>query len=1695
MVFALCGLFSLSFAEPSQFVSDYERQRSVRVQRPLTDTIKDTGVSPAVRLIRSDDRGAEIEIISRGFDSSAEEIEGQIYHHLSLDGASLSQEEGEPQLPLRVMMLGIPLEANVAVEVVEVETERSFNYHVYPAPRRVLSRTKSGEPFTTTEFYRNDPLYSQNTFFPPRIAKMTQIAFIRDQRVAQLEVCPLQYNPASGELLFHKRLILRVTFGNGSQGDLAGFEEPGFIPTDVGPFQSILKNTLLNYESSRYWQQRRAALPKFMPVETETPYGDSTAYRITVKEDGIYSLSYEYLQSQGVAVSAIDPKTVKMYNRGEQIPSYVYGARDNQFDSGDYIQFRGEVYHGENHYYSPYTETNVYWLVSGGDIGMRMVEQDGGLVVEDPDSLIIPLSYKATLHVERDLSYQRLSQVSDESIDRWLMDEINADTTRDYSFYLTAVDDSDSAECEIEIRLRGITFPYQDPDHHTKIWLNGNKLDEAWWDGQDEYIYHRTGLPNSWLWEGNNLLRIANIGDTEAGDVDKIYTNWFQIDYWRGYVAQDDYLEFGPPEGSELGLYQFTVSGFTSSDIELFDVAGKKIVNFQVSQDSVGYTIKFQDQVVRPTQYVALTRSKLKLPTGVYPNQASDLRSPANAADYIIVVHSDFYESVLPLAAHRQSEGLRVKVVLVQDIYDEFNDGVLSPEAIRDFLKYAYANWSTPAPVYLLLVGDTSWGYDKPITHQSYWREPCFVPTLMAWTSAWGVSAADNRLVCLVGDDRFPDMAIGRFPVGTKAEADLMVDKILQYETSPQIGPWRKRVYLLAGEGTVFERAQVELDSGYIPPCYEVPRINTRSSSIHYGTTQDLLSQWDEGVILASFTGHGGGSVWFDANFFLLEHVPLLNNGQRLPVVFSLTCFVGYFDNPWYSSLGEEIVRVEGKGAVAHFGSSGVAWANEDNLLGQNLFRAIFQDGERAIGIVTTQGKLGLRHISSELIDVFNLLGDPAMKIGLPQHELSLELAESSLPMGETISVQGTIPGNPDGTVEVVFCDNDTSGWLVDTTGISLVDKGFAPRNPVAQQEISVTNGQFSRQLTPPDTIPEYPFYQPSAGKKSVSAYFWNQETDAIGWAPLYLEVPCLSNIRYEPEKPMAWEEIYVFADVDLGTGVDPDGPDSVMCLWSLRSDMQFVNYLIMSTEDGHTYKTDGSISAQGGAYVYYRIQVKYGGEGGAPSSQSYLSGKRSFQVNRIPNLWVARKDISLSVNNDELWVNCWVHNKGVIDLDSVKVRFYDDSPDSNKPIGSDQLIPVVSAGDSAMAEVSWEGPGEPHDVYVWVDPEMELEEAPTFDNKAHRYFSNIFLVTPQHGTTVRGSNATVFHTHGNVACQIPAGAPSSSSLLFVNHQAPDSTYYAQKYDPALLNQPNLSLSALKDSSCNLYSMVFEDSTLIPSSPATIAFWYHFQDSLTRLAVQENNLKICCLSEEVGKWILLSDQEVVVDSVMVQTYVDHLGLFGLFILDDQKPPTVRINVEGQSFANGDYISANPIISATIEDENGIDIHNYPVELSLNGNPVVSSDFSSAYSPQTSNLCLLTYAPQLSVGPYTMEIKAYDCFGNSAVDSIFFNVTAGFQVPFVATHPNPFQTEMVFAYVVAADSPAEQVTIKIYTIRGRLIRTFQNHNVGPGYVEVVWDGRDSEGERVANGVYYYKLKVVRSDGKEISPILGKIAKLE
>ena len=111
-------------------------------------------------------------------------------------------------------------------------------------------------------------------------------------------------------------------------------------------------------------------------------------------------------------------------------------------------------------------------------------------------------------------------------------------------------------------------------------------------------------------------------------------------------------------------------------------------------------------------------------------------------------------------------------VIDVEYIYDEFNYGIMSPYAVKNFLKYAYNNWNT-APSFIVLFGDASWDY----------RKTGYVSLYDNYVPSFGYPASDNWFVCLDGDnDILPDMYLGRIPVATEKHAEDYLNKILVLE-------------------------------------------------------------------------------------------------------------------------------------------------------------------------------------------------------------------------------------------------------------------------------------------------------------------------------------------------------------------------------------------------------------------------------------------------------------------------------------------------------------------------------------------------------------------------------------------------------------------------------------------------------------------------------------------------------------------------------------------------------------------------------------------------------------------------------------------------------------------------------------------------------------------------------------------------
>ena len=192
----------------------------------------------------------------------------------------------------------------------------------------------------------------------------------------------------------------------------------------------------------------------------------------------------------------------------------------------------------------------------------------------------------------------------------------------------------------------------------------------------------------------------------------QVLVDWLELDYQAAYRAVDDLLEFRAPAP---GRQVFEIGGFQSAQVDVFDVTDParpvRIVGQQIVPDAGTYAVRFADEAVAGSRYVALRADRYLAPVRIERDSPSALRAPAEGADYLVITHSDFYTAAVALAEHRREQGLRTATVRVEDIFDEFADGIFNPEAIRDFLAFAFAHWPAPAPKYVVLFGDAFQDY------------------------------------------------------------------------------------------------------------------------------------------------------------------------------------------------------------------------------------------------------------------------------------------------------------------------------------------------------------------------------------------------------------------------------------------------------------------------------------------------------------------------------------------------------------------------------------------------------------------------------------------------------------------------------------------------------------------------------------------------------------------------------------------------------------------------------------------------------------------------------------------------------------------------------------------------------------------------------------------------------------------------
>lgn len=237
---------------------------------------------------------------------------------------------------------------------------------------------------------------------------------------------------------------------------------------------------------------------------------------------------------------------------------------------------------------------------------------------------------------------------------------------------------------------------------------------------------------------------------------------------------------------------------------------------------------------------------------------------------------------------------------------------------------------------------------------------------------------------------------------------------------------------------------------------------------------------------------------------------------------------------------------------------------------------------------------------------------------------------------------------------------------------------------------------------------------------------------------------------------------------------------------------------------------------------------------------------------------------------------------------------------------------------------------------------------------------------------------------------------------------------------------------------------------------------------------------------------------------------------GTSALQDNEGPLIKIGIAGQNFVDGSLVNKNAILEIEIADSiSGVNIagdighHITMVVDEQEDQKIYLTDLFNYYEGNfkagkvrydlstfqrttfdQNNVPTIEYG--LPPGNHSITVKAWDNFNNSATATAQFTIVAEgqLQLQHVLNFPNPFSGSTTFTFVV--NHPSD-VNIKIFTVNGRLIESLDHLTAEAGMNQFDWNGRDRQGDELANGVYLYKvIATARTEGKTLrDEYIGKL----
>ncbi|MCI2227562.1 type IX secretion system sortase PorU [Polaribacter sp. MSW13] len=863
-------------------------------------------------------------------------------------------------------------------------------------------------------------------------------------------------------------------------------------------------------------------------------------YKFSVDTTGVFKIDRNLLQQIGVSTNNLNPKKIHIYgNGGTLIPVlnsdsrkedlienaiYIEGEADGSFDSNDYILFYAKGPHDwkvdsnnetANHRQNIYSDKAYYFITVNNDDGKRI----------EPKTTVTG-SVLTQINVFDDFTFYEKEEVNLFGVGtQWFGEGFSVENVLNLNIpFPNAVLNED-----LNVRIRGVSNSVSPSSMDVTV------------NGQAIYTINYPAVISGSLTQAQASERSANISNNSTNiNISLTYNN-------NGNPSANAYLDFIEIVGKKqlsFSDYQFSFRSFEQANttgiveyhinngsalFQLWDVTNysspKIITNESTSSDFV-----FKDNGGVLREYVALDQSDFYIPETVdNAKVANQNLHGLSAINYLVITNSELSQEAQRLADyHQNNSNLTTKVVLIDEIFNEFSSGARDITGIRDFIKHLYDGSSTTAEKlkYVCFFGDASYDYKDRLPGNNN-----IIPVKLAETSFNLASSyvTDDFFVMLDANEgnmltsHTVDVASSRIPVSTISQAKDVVDKILNYYAKQSIGDWRNTITLLAddidavGEEVIQQGVESIADEiKNSKPIFNINKIyadayvqqNSSGGERYPDVKKAISNAIEKGTLVFDYFGHGGEDGFASERFLEKPQIQDFNNFNILPLLITVTCDFSRFDNPNRITAGELTLWNKSGGAANMITTTREVFISIGQNFNEQLIRKLLSFNNEDFTISEALLETKNQFSSSQKFFIYSF-GDPAMKLAIPKpnvritkmNDVLITQSIDTLKALAKVKFEGVVTDNTNttltsfnGTLSTTVFDKPIDKTTLDNDGFGIIMNFDTRDSKLFRGKSTVENGVFSFDFIVPKDV------KIAYGKGKLSFYAENGEIDKAGY-------------------------------------------------------------------------------------------------------------------------------------------------------------------------------------------------------------------------------------------------------------------------------------------------------------------------------------------------------------------------------------------------------------------------------------------------------------------------------------------------------------------------------------------------------------------------------------------------------------------